>query len=212
MPTTRLFLIRHGQVEGFDTGRINGQADAPLTALGRVQAEAVARKVDHIPFDGVYSSDLQRADFGARCVLKNRDISHEQIAGLRELHFGAWEGCTHQEVEIMEQATMDYLFARLMSHPCPRGESIARMHTRVVPVLEDILLRHAGKDICMVAHSGVNRTILSHALCGSPELFWKLDQGYGCLNIIEFGAHNGPVIRLLNQANPKTGSIADALI
>lgn len=212
MPITRLYLIRHGQVEGFDTGRINGQADAPLTQLGRAQARAAARRVAHIPLDAVYSSDLTRAAFGARCMAEERALHHEQFAGIRELHFGAWEGCTHQEVEKLEQAKMSDLFARLIDHPCTGGESISQMHQRVTKVLRLLLDRHTGKNICMVAHSGVNRTLLSHALCGTPALFWKLDQGYGCLNIIEFGAPNGPVIRLLNEANTETHGTADAVI
>lgn len=77
---TRLYLIRHGQVAGHDTGRINGQTDVSLTPLGRAQAQAAARRVDAVRLDGIYSSDLSRADYRAACVARGREMSHRPFA------------------------------------------------------------------------------------------------------------------------------------
>ena len=204
MTTTRLYLIRHGQVEGHDTGRINGQADAPLTPLGRAQAEAAAQRIARIPLAGVYSSDLSRSDYGARCVITGRNMSHTTFSALREMNFGNWSGKTHSQVEEMEKTTIDSLFSNLLHTSAPEGESIADVHSRVMPCLNTLLAAHTGKSLCLVAHSGVNRVILSDALCCGPELFWKLDQKYGCLNIIDYGDPKGPIVRLMNEDNPET--------
>lgn len=205
MTTTRLYLIRHGQVDGYDTGRINGQTDVALTALGRSQAEAAARRVVSVSLDGVYSSDLARADFGAARVAETRNMGRATFAALREMHFGCWEGLTHPQVQDMEGAPIDELFGRMLREPTRGGESIADVHARVMPCLGLLLERHAGRSLCVVAHSGVNRVILSSALCGGPDLFWKLDQGYGCLNVIDYGGPQGAVVRLMNEANSLAG-------
>jgi probable phosphoglycerate mutase len=42
---TKILLIRHGHVEGIEPKRFRGRAPLDLTAQGRAEAEAVARRV-----------------------------------------------------------------------------------------------------------------------------------------------------------------------
>ena len=60
---TRVLVLRHGQSEWNALGRWQGQADPPLTTLGRLQARQAAELlVSECPsFDLVISSDLKRA-------------------------------------------------------------------------------------------------------------------------------------------------------
>ena len=44
VPPTRVLLVRHGQSEWNAEGRWQGQADPPLTDLGRLQAREYGRK------------------------------------------------------------------------------------------------------------------------------------------------------------------------
>lgn len=205
MHMTRLYLIRHGQVEGHDTGRINGQTDVSLTALGQAQAQAAARRIEGMPLGGVYSSDLARAEYGAYHVTRGRGLAHRTFTALRELHFGAWERCTPAEVAAREHVCVETLFGGLLRTPPSGGECVGDLHARVMPCLAGLLEAHRGGEFCVVAHSGVNRVILSDALCGGPELFWKIDQVYGCLNIIDYGDPRGAIIRLMNEGNAQTG-------
>src|SRR3546814_7398309 len=55
----RVLLVRHGQSEWNATGRWQGQADPPLTDLGRAQAHHAARSLGVV--DAIVASDLQRA-------------------------------------------------------------------------------------------------------------------------------------------------------
>ena len=63
MQRTRIFLIRHGQVEGHEEKRYNGQANVALTSLGREQSHRVRNYMFEIPVDAVYSSDLDRSSY-----------------------------------------------------------------------------------------------------------------------------------------------------
>ena len=58
MPT-RVLLVRHGQSEWNAVGRWQGQADPPLSDLGRRQARSAAKALGTV--DAVFASDLQRA-------------------------------------------------------------------------------------------------------------------------------------------------------
>src|SRR3546814_20911924 len=56
---TRVLLVRHGQSAWNATGRWQGQADPPLTDLGRAQAHHADRSLRVV--DAIVASDLQRA-------------------------------------------------------------------------------------------------------------------------------------------------------
>ena len=48
-----------------------------------------------------------------------------------------------------------------------------------------------------MAHAGVNRVILSEALGLPPDYLFRLDQNYGCLNVIDYFPDMA-VVRLIN--------------
>lgn len=62
----RLLLIRHGQSEWNALRRWQGQADPPLSELGRQQAAAAASRLD--PVDVVAASTLQRSRVSAEII------------------------------------------------------------------------------------------------------------------------------------------------
>ena len=64
---TRLLLVRHGQSTWNADGRWQGQADPPLSPLGRDQALTAAQRVGTV--DVVLASDLQRAVETASAML-----------------------------------------------------------------------------------------------------------------------------------------------
>jgi hypothetical protein len=59
---TKNLRVRHANVEGISPERFRGRADRPLTAEGRRQAEATARRIQATwPPSAVYASPLSRA-------------------------------------------------------------------------------------------------------------------------------------------------------
>lgn len=97
MPT-RVLLVRHGQSEWNAQGRWQGQADPPLTDLGRAQARAAARSLGAL--DAIFSSDLQRAAATAEIISAALGIGPVVIdEALRERDAGEWSGLTRSEIE-----------------------------------------------------------------------------------------------------------------
>src|SRR4051794_13855370 len=96
MPT-EVLLMRHGQSEWNAIGRWQGQADSPLTDLGRAQARAVARSLP--PVDAVFASDLSRARETAEIIVSVLGAGSVTVdADLRERDAGAWSGMTREEI------------------------------------------------------------------------------------------------------------------
>ncbi len=95
---TRVLLIRHGQSEWNASGRWQGQADPPLTDLGRHQAHHAARNLGVV--DAIVASDLQRATETAMIIAEELGVGPLVIEpGLRERDAGEWSGLTRAEID-----------------------------------------------------------------------------------------------------------------
>ena len=67
-----IYLVRHGQTQFNETGRIQGWCDSPLTQLGQEQAAQLGKRLatQRIRFDVAYCSTLQRTIDTARIILQ----------------------------------------------------------------------------------------------------------------------------------------------
>ena len=94
---SRVLLVRHGQSEWNAAGRWQGQADPPLTELGRRQAANAAELVGAV--DVVVCSDLDRARQTAEVMAGRLGIGPVVAdAGWRERDAGEWSGLTRDEI------------------------------------------------------------------------------------------------------------------
>src|SRR5690606_41498851 len=96
--STQLLLIRHGETAWNLDRRVQGHTDIPLNARGRAQAHSLARALRHEPLAAVYTSDLGRAMATAQPLAQALGLQAQAEPGLRERHFGCFEGRTQAEV------------------------------------------------------------------------------------------------------------------
>lgn len=198
MKVKRIFLIRHAQSRPVDEeGRIRNFPGLPLTEEGVSQARLLGKVLKDSGIMHIYTSDAIRA-------YQTAEIIREELSGnlpitkfqwLREFSLGELEGKFFWDYidiikNIIEPGNLD------PENKFPGGESINDLRKRVIPPLKE-LLKECEERICLVAHGGVNRVILSEFMGFSPSLFLRLDQENACVNIIDAG-DNGAVIRLLN--------------
>ena len=134
-PGTEIYLVRHGETEWNRDGRLQGQQNSCLTALGREQAgklgSLLARRLDHAPLP-VQVSPLGRA-------LETAAIIREHLPGpepiidsrLQEMTLGTWEGLTRKEVNerckgvVGSDSNVEWWFQ------APGGESYQHFQERV---------------------------------------------------------------------------------
>jgi alpha-ribazole phosphatase len=198
MHATRLYLIRHGQVVNHHELRYNGHFDVDITDTGVLQMENVAAFLAKEPIGAVYSSDLQRAFKGAVIIGKYMEIKPEKVHTFRELHLGRWEGLTREEGAIKFPEEADFRYRDLAHTRVKDGENLHDLKARVMPALEGILNKHKGGHIAIVAHGGVNRVVLCDAMRLSMENFFRIEQDYGCLNVVDYFDDGIKVVKLLN--------------
>lgn len=154
-----LDLLRHGETEL--SGGFRGSLDDALTERGWREMWAATQPAQS--WTMIISSPLRRcADF-ARELADAQQLPWVQLDGLRELHFGDWEGRTASD--LMEQHAED--LGRFWSDPYgftpPGGEPVSDFSERVLEAVEHVRSRYAGQHLLVVTHGGVMRLLLARA-------------------------------------------------
>jgi broad specificity phosphatase PhoE len=149
----RILLVRHGQSEWNADGRWQGQADPPLSELGKQQAVAAARALGMV--DAVYASDLVRAHHTAELVATQLGSDVVLEPRLRERSAGEWEGRTRAEIEAGWPGYLE------SGRRPPGYEPDDSVLARVVAALDAITTAHDG-DVLIITHGGVVRVLERH--------------------------------------------------
>jgi probable phosphoglycerate mutase len=159
---TELWLIRHGETFWNAEGRFQGQLDVPLSPKGMEQAVRVAERLgsSRLRFDGLYSSDLERARETARPIAQALKLELLLDERIREIDAGQLQGLLRPEIEerfpqFFKQTKLDPWNAKR-----PAGESMADVALRVCTFL------HALPEgrFAIVTHGGVIRAALREIL------------------------------------------------
>lgn len=151
---TKLILIRHGETEWNATGRIQGHKPVSLNDRGHQQAQAVALRLQHEPFDALYSSDLKRTLQTAQAIA---NLTHHTIhtdVRLREWDLGVLAGLTRPEAESQHPEAYAIYNRQIVEDAIPNGESIRNRYTRVTTCLEEHAHNHPNQTLVIITHGG----------------------------------------------------------
>lgn len=143
-----IYLLRHGLTEYNAEKRYQGQRDIPLSAAGR----AVLCRADISP-KTVYITPLCRTRQTAEVLFPGANLI--EIAGLKEMCFGSFEGKNYIEME----HDPDYLawVAANCESPCPDGETKAAFCERICATFSALVnkaLADGEEMLVILAHGG----------------------------------------------------------
>lgn len=184
-----LYLVRHGETLLNYYNKMQGWADAPLTARGVQQAKSCGRMLQDLRFDMLFSSDLGRAMSTAQHIMRENKhddaIPTAALFGLREVFFGALEGLNSDDVWDDMVAASGYnslaeMEAKGLFHkpldlfhamdPAGDAENFAAFYQRLQPALDDIMTTaHPQANILVVGH-GITLRYMIQALVPSFPL------------------------------------------
>src|SRR4051812_9943958 len=164
---SRVLLVRHGQSEWNAVGRWQGQADPPLSDLGRAQARAAAHSLGSL--DAVFASDLQRASETAVIIAEQLGIGPVIVdPDLRERDAGEWSGLTRDEIH---EQYPGYLpddrhraFAPDGGAPKrpPGWETDEALRTRALDALRRIHAAVPDGEVLAITHGGLIYALEDH--------------------------------------------------
>ncbi|QDU84990.1 Phosphoserine phosphatase 1 [Planctomycetes bacterium Pla163] len=162
--TTRLYLIRHGEVDPAWRGRIYGGLEVELSEFGRREAFASAACLAGLPLDGVLTSTLSRAQFTAQLLAEPRGLEPRDHVGLVELDRGDWAGLTFDELESRDPGAHERWLAAPDRERPTNGESLADLAERVRAALQESIRPDVDRTLAVTAHGWVVRVLLCEAL------------------------------------------------
>jgi probable phosphoglycerate mutase len=193
----RVILVRHGEVSYFDErGRPVRPDIVPLNDEGRAQAATAAQALAPLSIDRAISSGLPRSDETARIIVAGRGISVEARPELREIRPGRLADIPTDSIE---QAFVGAFGNRLdREAKFLGGESFGVFVDRVLGCWIELTADQSTQSLLIVAHGGVNRALLCHALGLGLSGFGMIEQDAGCINIMDGDPTSGYIIRLLN--------------
>jgi broad specificity phosphatase PhoE len=185
---TTLLLVRHGETDWNRDGRWQGHSDTRLNEAGRRQARELAEAVHDV--DAIYSSDLARARETAEAVGERLGLEVRLDPRLRERSFGAWEGRTGAEIE-SEFAEEHRRWQSGDGFGADDAEPFDGFAARVRSALDEILERHPGETVLVVAHGGSIRVI--HALAAGLDYVrdHRLIPGVANCAVARYAARDG---------------------
>jgi probable phosphoglycerate mutase len=165
----RLVVLRHGETTHNAAGIWQGQLDSPLSERGIEQAAAAARAVAAFSPVRVVASDLARAAVTGRTVADADGIPFSTDERFREIHAGAWQGLTGEEVRTGYPEDMDRLLRGEDFRRGGHGESVADVAARCRVGVEALLADLESGECAVVATHGVSGRALAADLVGMDQ-------------------------------------------
>lgn len=164
---TRLCVVRHGETDWNAGKRIQGQIDIPLSAVGHAQARATGNALKDEGLAAIYSSDLLRTRQTAEATAHLSHLPLQLLPGLRERHYGVFQGLTYEEAALRYPAEYARHHARDPRFAPAGGESLLDLAARLDETCDAIVQRHAGEAVALFTHGGV-LDILHRQASGKP--------------------------------------------
>jgi probable phosphoglycerate mutase len=176
--TRHLLLWRHGRTEWNADGRVQGQEDVSLDAVGRRQAVAAAPTLAAERPALIISSDLRRAHDTAKVLAEHADVPLQLDPRLRERCFGVWEGLNSEQMAA--KWPEEFALWRSGGEPDVEGiETEAEITARVSEAIESAL-RATDGTVCLVTHGGVVKRALAVLLDWPSHVPWGFDALGNC--------------------------------
>ncbi|MCF0054477.1 histidine phosphatase family protein [Dyadobacter sp. CY356] len=162
MKRKSIYLIRHGETDLNRRGVVQGSGvDSMLNEWGEAQAAAFFNAYQHVPFDKIYTSNLQRTHQSVRGFIK-QGIPHESYAGLNEISWGLREGKEPNTGDIGYYRDLVLAWkAGDFDSAAEGGESPIQVRDRQIPVVETILSRPHERNILIAMHGRAMRVLLT---------------------------------------------------
>jgi broad specificity phosphatase PhoE len=177
-----LYIVRHADALPDATEVVNGGYDnQALSALGRQQAEALARRLSDISFAAIYTSPMRRAIQTATPTALTHQLEVQPVEGLREIALGPLEADsvsagTPEEVAALLKERLREIASIAVStgqwDSIPGSEPSEHLRARLTATVDQIISAHTGERVLIVSHAGAINAYLAALLGLSHDYFF----------------------------------------
>ena len=196
----RIWLIRHAESTWNAEGRIQGQADPPLSARGQTEAQRLALRLSEIGLQALYSSPLQRAQQTASIIAERANLEVLLDERLQEHGIGEASGLDWKSIITrwphLEQLAVQGKFIL----PYFTGSEVVQdVEARVLAAFREIRAKHSAGDLAVVSHGGVFNIYLSTLMHVEAGYYSRLNFGNTSISQVEFTSDGHISINFVND-------------
>ena len=148
----QICLVRHGETEWNNLGKLQGREDIPLNKVGINQIKDTANYLKDFYWDVIITSPLLRARESAEIIAKGIiDIKIVEDDNFIERDYGKASGMTSEERKI-----------HFPDGKWTGVEPSEQLRNRTVKALLKYINEYKGKNIIIVSHGAAINSILAH--------------------------------------------------
>lgn len=187
---TTVVLARHGRTEWHHGNRYTGSTDLPIDSVGVQQAELLQVWAEDFRPDALWSSPMLRARQTIAPAAEALGLEPTTDARLREVDFGSAEGKMLSE---LPPAVSSAFALDPVANPFPGGENVADAADRVRRAFDEIVERHAGGKVLVVAHNTLIRLLVCRVLGLPVRDYRRLLPALGPAALVRLRQQDGTV-------------------
>jgi broad specificity phosphatase PhoE len=150
-----------------------GRADVELNGTGIKQAQLLAKYLEDVPIEEVYSSPLKRALKTSEIIAGPHNIGVTPSQELIDFDYGEWQGLSHYIVKDKYKTLYEEWLKKPHLVKLPKGESLDDVRKRAISLVERVTARHEG-TVALVSHRVIHKVIICALLGLDNSHFWNI--------------------------------------
>jgi len=170
---TTIMLIRHGDTDWNVEEIFRGRADVELNETGIKQAQLLARYLERMPIEAVYSSPLKRALKTAEIIASSHNVDVIPSQELIDFDYGEWQGMSHDAVRQKHKALYDEWLKNPHLVKMPKGESLDDVKKRAISLVNVVSAKYED-TVALVSHRVIHKVIICALLGLDNSHFWNI--------------------------------------
>lgn len=184
-----LYFVRHGETEANNKKLYYGKMDVDLTHKGIVQSKKISKLLADVKFDSIFISKKKRSFQTASEIIKGNSKKFIVDSRINEMDMGEFEGKDYKDIQKLYPEEWKRWCTDWKNTAPPKGESYTEFYLRVKSFM-DYILKLKDKNVLVVTHAGVIKSIYCYVLNNNMDLFWKFASYNGDISIIKYEYNN----------------------
>ena len=147
-----LYIVRHGETEWNQEGRIQGRLNSSLTEKGRKYAWLLGGCLKNVEFGEVITSPSDRTLETTEIILEGRGLLYQKDERIMEMDMGPWQGLTKTEIREKFPDEYDCFMMRPDLYQNDGAESFIDIYKRAEDFLTRVKKKAVTGNLLVVSH------------------------------------------------------------